>query len=62
MSTIRVKFNDGRVADVENAVGWDDDGWDDDCYKSEPNLFVFGDNGSVLASWPYSEVASVETL
>lgn len=57
MSTIRVKFNDGRIADVENAVGWDDDG-----YKSEPHLFVFGDNGSVLASWPYSEVASVETF
>ena len=56
-STIRVKFNDGRVADVDNAVDWDDDG-----HRAEPHLFVYGENGLVLASWPYADVAKVETL
>lgn len=55
MGTIRVKLNNGRIADVENAVDWDDDG-----HRTEPHVFVYGEGGCVLASWPYADVASIE--
>ena len=55
MRTIRVKMKNGRTADIENAVGWDDDD-----HRAKPHVFVYGENGRVLASWPYADVAGIE--